>query len=85
MLTKLFRLFKKKFLMSQEEKIKVIKISNNFKFYKIRFCNNYLYEYLHFEHFVLKKKKKKEYESKKKNMNQIKKKNTNQILMKKCL
>ena len=63
MLTKLFRLFKKKFLMSQEEKIKVIKISNNFKFYKIRFCNNYLYEYLHFEHFVLKKKKKK------KNMN----------------
>lgn len=84
MLTKLFR-FKKKFLMSQEEKIKVIKISNNFKFYKIRFCNNYLYEYLHFEHFVLKKKKKKEYESKKKNMNQIKKKNTNQILMKKCL
>lgn len=58
--------------MSQEEKIKVIKISNNFKFYKIRFYNNYLYEYLHFEHFVLKKKKK-EYESKKKNMNQIKK------------
>ena len=72
--------------MSQEEKIKVIKISNNFKFYKIRFCNNYLYEYLHFEHFVLKKKKKKKnINKKKKNMNQIKKKNTNQILMKKCL